>query len=135
HAIGRNGLLGDELFQDAMHPSLLGQAALAQSVLQALHARRAFGWPEGEPAPVVDAAECAAQFGLGPAAWRVVCLWGLEFNGLAAPLRYDPSRRIAARDAFARAADRIAAGDSPESLGLPNIGIPATAASARSRGP
>ena len=33
HAIGRNGLLDDELFQDAMHPSLRGQIALAQAVL------------------------------------------------------------------------------------------------------
>jgi hypothetical protein len=34
HAIGRNGLLDDEqLFQDAIHPSLRGQIALAQTVL------------------------------------------------------------------------------------------------------
>ena len=40
HAIGRHGLLDDELFQDAMHPSFRGQVAVAQAVLQALHARR-----------------------------------------------------------------------------------------------
>jgi len=125
HAIGRHGLLDDELFQDGMHPSLRGQIALAQAVLQALHERRAFGWPKDSPVPVIDPAECAAHFGLGSAAWRVVCLWGLKFNGLAAPLRYDPSRRLQARDAYAAAADRIAAGEQPESLGLPNIGIPA----------
>jgi len=125
HAIGRHGLLDDELFQDGMHPSLRGQIALAQAVLQALHARRAFGWPQDSPTPVIDPAECATHFGLGPAAWRVVCLWGLKFNNLAAPLRYDPSRRLQARDAYAAAADRIAAGAAPESAGLPNIGIPA----------
>jgi hypothetical protein len=125
HAIGRNGLLDDELFQDAMHPSLRGQIALAQAVLQELRARGALGWPMDSPLPVVDPAECAAHFRLGPAAWRVVCLWGLKFNGLAMPLRYDPSRRLEARDAYAAAADRIGAGEQPESLGLRNIGIPA----------
>jgi hypothetical protein len=125
HAIGRHGLLDDELFQDAMHPSLKGQIILAQAVLQALHARRAFGWPAGSPAPVIDPAECAARFGLGPAAWRVICLWGLKFNSLAIPLRYDAGRRRQARDAYAAAADRIAAGAAPESLGMRNIGIPA----------
>ena len=125
HAIGRHGLLDDDLFQDAMHPSLRGQIALAQAVLQALHARRAFGWPQDAAIPVIDPAECASHFRLDPAAWRVVCLWGVKFNNLAAPLRYDPSRRLQARLAHATAADRIAAGDGPESVGLPNIGIPA----------
>ena len=46
HAIGRHGLLDDELFQDAMHPSLRGQIALAQAILVALRARQAFGWPK-----------------------------------------------------------------------------------------
>ena len=36
HAIGRRGLLDDRLFQDAMHPSLRGQIALAQAVLRGL---------------------------------------------------------------------------------------------------
>ena len=35
HSIGRHGLLDDNLFQDAMHPSLRGQIALAQAILQA----------------------------------------------------------------------------------------------------
>ena len=138
HEVGRHGLLDDDLFQDAMHPSLRGQIALAQRLLQALQARRAFGWPQDSRIPVIDPAECAARFGLGPAAWRVVCLWGLKFNGLAAPLRYDPSRRLQARDAYAAAADHIAAGAAPESAGLSNVGIPApvpvvSLASARSR--
>ena len=127
HAIGRHGLLDDELFQDAMHPSFRGQVAVAQAVLQALHARRAFGWAKQTPIPVVDIAECAAHFGLGSAAWRVVCLWGIKFNGLTAPLTYDPSHRLAAKVAYAEAADRIAAGDAPESVGFRNIGIPASA--------
>ena len=66
HAIGPHGLLDDSLFQDAMHPSLRGQIALAQAVLQALQARGAFGWPKDGPTPVIDPAECVAHFGLGP---------------------------------------------------------------------
>src|SRR5262249_25525147 len=62
HAIGPHGLLTDDLFYDAMHPSLRGHIALAQAILEALHARRAFGWPTDAPAPRVDPAECAAHF-------------------------------------------------------------------------
>ena len=51
HAIGRNGLLDDDLFQDAMHPSLRGQIALAQAVVYAIQGRRAFGWPAGCAGP------------------------------------------------------------------------------------
>jgi tetratricopeptide (TPR) repeat protein len=125
HAIGRHGLLDDELFQDAMHPSLRGQITLAQAVLQSLRTRRAFGWPQEGPVPVIDPAECTAHFGLDSVAWRVMCLWGIKFNSLVAPLTYDLTRRLEARVAYAVAADRIAAGEAPEALGLSNIGIPA----------
>jgi lysophospholipase L1-like esterase len=124
HAIGRHGLLDDELFQDAMHPSLRGQIALAQAVVQALRARRAFGWPQEGPVPVIDPVECVSHFGLDAAAWRIMCLWGIKFNTLAAPMVYDPTRRDRVRLEYATAADRIAAGEEPGSLGLPNIGIP-----------
>ena len=43
HAIGRNGLLDDDLFQDAMHPSLRGQIAVAKAVVYAIQGRRAPG--------------------------------------------------------------------------------------------
>ena len=47
HAIGRGGLLDDELFQDAMHPSLRGQIALADAVLQARYQARSVRLAEG----------------------------------------------------------------------------------------
>ena len=125
HAIGRHGLLDDELFQDGMHPSLRGQLAVAQAILQALHSRGAFGWPRNSPVPLIDPAECVARFRLGPAAWRFVCLWSINFNNLVAPLRYDPGQRAREKQLYADAADRIAAGEAPESLGLPNLGTPA----------
>ena len=108
-----------------MHPSLRGQLALAQAILQALHSRGAFGWRRSSPVPVLDPAECVAHFRLTPAAWRVVCLWSIKFNTLAAPLRYDPGERLNERQLYAEAADRIAAGEAPESLGIANLGTPA----------
>jgi hypothetical protein len=124
HAIGRHGLLDDELFQDAMHPSLRGQIALAQAVLVALRKRRAFGWPEDSPVPLVDPVLCAAHFGLDQAAWRRIALWEKGFNELLAPLRYDPSLRLRKREAGIAALAKIDAGTPPEAVGLPNLGIP-----------
>jgi hypothetical protein len=124
HAIGRDGLLGDDLFHDMMHPSIRGQIALAQAVLQGLHARRAFGWPPDDAAPLVDPASCAAHFGLGRDQWPSLCLWGAQMYDWMAPLGHDPRRRRAKRDAFLEARDRILAGQSPETVGLPNVGIP-----------
>jgi hypothetical protein len=124
HAIGRHGLLDDRLFIDAMHPSLRGQIALAQAVLQGLHARRAFGWPEGTAAPVLDPAECAAHSGLGPKAWEKICLWGAMVYDLLAKVPYDPSERLARRDAYQAAFVRISQGEAPGAVGLPNVGIP-----------
>jgi len=124
HAIGRNGLLDDHLFHDGIHPSLRGQIALAQAILQSLHARRAFGWPKNAPAPLIDPARCNQHFGLVAGAWNYICLWGVTFNDLTAFIRYDPGERLAKREAFRAAARRIAAGAAPEEAGLPNIGIP-----------
>ena len=39
HAVEPHGLLDDHLFQDGMHPSMLGQITLAQAILDGLHAR------------------------------------------------------------------------------------------------
>ena len=92
HAIGRHGLLDDELFQDAMHPSLRGQIALAQAILIALRAKQAFGWPADSAVPVIDPAECAAHFGVDSNTWLQMALWWKGFNELMAPLRYDSER-------------------------------------------
>jgi hypothetical protein len=125
HEIGRHGLLDENLFHDAMHPSLRGQIALAQAILQALHEVRAFGWPTDSPAPVIDPARCAGQFGLVPAVWRRICLWGIMFYDATSGARYDSSYRLHKKVVFAAAANRIEAGEAPESVGLPNIGMPA----------
>jgi hypothetical protein len=124
HAIGRHGLLDDGLFLDAMHPSLRGQIALAQAILHGLRARRAFDWPEATPAPILDPARCAAHFGLGREAWKKLCDWGAMVYDLLSSGPHDTSGRLARRRAYEAAARRIARGEPPEALGLPNVGTP-----------
>ncbi len=124
HAIGRRGRLDDHLFQDAMHPSLRGQIGLAQAILRSLRARHAFGWPESAPAPSIDPRECADRFGVGLGAWKELCLWALHFGAYAERLRYDPVPRHERMRLYAEAYDRLVAGESVESLRLPNIGLP-----------
>jgi hypothetical protein len=125
HAIGREGLLDDALFQDAVHPSFRGQIALAQAVLSVLHARRAFGWPDHQPLKPIDPATCAAHFGLTASGWRDIANWGMTFNSLVCRLRYDTSERSRRIDAGIAAANQIDAGTAPEALGFPNVGVPA----------
>ncbi len=124
HTIGRHGLLDDELFQDAMHPSLRGQIALAQAVLAALRARRALGWPAGSPAPVIDPAGCTRRFGIGMPQWRAICAWRAGFNGLVDRLRYENSERRSRIADAGKAAIKLDAGVAPEAVGLPNLGVP-----------
>ena len=91
HAIGPHGLLNDYLFHDAMHPSLRGYIALAQAILESMHARRAFGWAAGAPMPAIEPSLCATHFGLKPQDWKPLCERGFMFYHMTAALRYDPS--------------------------------------------
>ena len=122
-AASPGGILGARHFLDGMHPTVRGHALLAQAILEGLRARRAFGWPESTPAPVVDPAECADHFGLGSAAWKTACDWGATFFERTAPIRYDPSERLAWIARYRGAASAIAGGRDPEDVGLPGIGV------------
>jgi hypothetical protein len=124
HALGPRGLLDDALFHDSVHPSVRGHVALAQAILEALHARGAFGWPREKPAPPIEPAACAAHFGLRGRQWQPLCERGAMFYRAVAPLRFDQGMRRLKERAFASAALRIANGASPESTGLPNVGVP-----------
>ena len=124
HKIGEHGLLDDHLFHDGLHPSLRGQIALAQAVLQAIHDRQALGWPGAVPPPVIDPRECAEHFGLTPWAWEKICNVGIMFYDLTVGARYDPTERVAKRHRFGTALERIKAGERAEAVGLPNIGVP-----------
>jgi lysophospholipase L1-like esterase len=124
HKVGRQHQLDDDLFQDIMHPSLRGFIALSQAVLQALAARHAFGWPQDVPAPVIDPARLATHFGLDQETWKHIGFWQKGFNALVAPLRYEAKMRLRKRDEGVVAITRLSAGALPETLGLPNMGIP-----------
>jgi lysophospholipase L1-like esterase len=125
HAVGRDGLLDEYLFHDGMHPSLRGQIALAQAVLHELRERKAFGWPRSVPAPIIDPEQCVRRFHIDKAAWEYLCLWGIMFYDLTYPLRYDSTTREQKKLAFGAAFNRIKKnGESPEAIGLPNIGLP-----------
>jgi len=125
HAIGRHGLLDDELFQDAMHPSLRGQIALAQAVLLALQKTQVFGWPADSALPVIDPSECVRHFGIDTTAWRSIAAWWRGFHELVSPLRYDREIRSHKRSAAIAAVAQLDRGVAPENVGLPNVGTPA----------
>jgi hypothetical protein len=101
--------------------------------LHELHARKAFGWPAGLPAPLIDPAECTQRFKISPAVWETICTWGIMFYDLTYPLRYDSSHRIALKGVFGEAYNRIHAGAAPESIGLANIGLPQPVSPATSK--
>ena len=123
HAIGPHGLLDEHLFNDFVHPALSGHVALAQAILDKLRERKALGWTSETPTPKLDPALCATHFGLSSADWEYVCEHGKGFFGVAADLRYDPRQSRAKAELYKQAIQRIAAGEPPESIGLPGIGI------------
>ena len=97
--------------------------AVAKAILDKLRERKALGWPSDTPTPKLDAALCATHFGLSSADWEYVCKNSKEFYGVAAYLRYDPRQSRAKEELYDQAMQRIAAGEPPESLGLPDVGI------------
>jgi hypothetical protein len=124
HAIGPHGRLDDTLFMDAMHPSLRGQIALAQAILEGLRARREFGLGPGSGSGVIDPAGCAQHFGLDARAWVKLCQWGAMVYDLLSSGPHDPADRLARRDAYRAAGTRIIQGTAPEAVGLSNVGTP-----------
>jgi lysophospholipase L1-like esterase len=123
HASGPHGLLDDHLFADAMHPSLKGQIVLAQGILDALHKRRCFGWPSGTESQRIDIAACADHFGLQAKDWASIATRIYMFHRGTASLRHDQAQRLANMLTYEAAMKRLEAGEAPESVGLPNLGI------------
>ncbi len=124
HAVGRHGLLDDHLFQDAMHPSLLGHLILSQAVLDGLKARGALGWPRNAPAVVIDPARCLEHFGFKPDQWVGLCKWTSGFYSLMALARFDSDERLRKEVRYKNARLKLEAGAAAETLGLANIGTP-----------
>jgi lysophospholipase L1-like esterase len=115
---------GDNCFTDGFHPSLIGYTELAEAILRGLHARRAFGWGAGAPAPPpeVTPAACARRFGMDPTRWVEVCEYAAWFYLHGARVRFEPTDRLAHRARYERAIERLQAGDDPDDLGVPGIG-------------
>lgn len=120
--ISPHGILDDHLLHDEQHPTFRGYVALAEEALTKLHERRAFGWPASAAAPVIDPRECAARFGLDRAAWAQVCEGCAATNRWFAFVRNEPAEILAKADRYARAAQAIAAGQAPETVGVPGLG-------------
>jgi hypothetical protein len=117
-------LLDDHGFHDAHHPSLLGQIALAQAILDQLHARKAFGWPEGVASPRIDPAECIEHFAIDTDVWETVCGRSATFYRDFAPMRYDPTERRAKQAEYERAGGQIVEGTDPARTGIPSLAVP-----------
>lgn len=117
------GILDESVIQDAQHPTFRGYLALAQALLEQLRARRAFGWPDATPLPVIDPAECAARFAMGPARWAEVCNRTSFFYTETAFMRHDPQENLAWARRYHDAAPRISNGEDPASVGIPGLGV------------
>ena len=125
HAIGRHGLLDDELFKTRCIPRCEGRSRWPrQSCMLYASAGRSDGrrirptQSSIRPAPPRISASIAAP-------WKDISLSGRRFYSLVGRLRYETSERSRKIDEAVAAADKIAAGIAPERAGLVNIGIPA----------
>jgi hypothetical protein len=133
-ALTPHGILDEHQFHDAQHPTLLSYIALTQDLLNQLHARKAFGWPEGTPAPTIDPSECAEHFGLDAAMWAEVCRRSASFYEITSGIRYDSSDRNARAARYREAAEAIASGTAPEDTGVPGVGVRPTVSSKEGQG-
>jgi len=119
----RSGLLDDDLFNDGLHPSFLGQVALAEAILEALKKRGAFGWPSSIPSPRLDPARCAERFDITAAAWKSVCRFAAGFYQTTSMIRHDPTERLAKRAVYEAALERLEAGAPVDELGVSGLGL------------
>jgi lysophospholipase L1-like esterase len=123
HARHPRGLLDDHLFNDGFHPSFEGHVALAEAILAGLKERKVLGWPDSVPAPTIDLAECAANFGVGVEAWKTACQSAVGFYHLTGSLRFDSTERSAKRDRYNEALRGLIEGKKVEDLGVPGLGL------------
>ena len=125
HAVAPHGLLDDHLFQDGMHPSMLGQITLCEAILDGLHVALSLGLA----ARLTGAASRARSrrsphFGLQARDWQTIAEGDIHVPAWQRVARWDPTQRRAKMREFEGAVKRMRAGESPEAVGLPNIGVP-----------
>jgi hypothetical protein len=120
-AVSPTGLLGDHVIQDTHHPTLRGYVALANAVLRELGRRKFLGVSTFPGLPLTPG-ECAQHFGMDSDRWATMCERTSVHYKRVAGYRYDSAERMEKSDRYAEAAQKLRAGASPESLGLPGIG-------------
>lgn len=114
-------ILDDRLFMDGVHPSVSGQVALAEAVLARLFARRYRGVLSGEP-PILNAHEIARRRNVvGPSVWKKLLMRSHKYYMAAAGVRYDPIERVEKAKRYRDAANRIALGETPEGVVVPDV--------------
>jgi hypothetical protein len=124
-AVSRHGIVDDELIQDGHHPTLIGHVAIAQDLLDQLFRRGMVRGVGGPGAPTIDAAECAAHFGIDASRWTEVCRRAACFYERAAYAHHDPTECLAKARRYAQAAEAIRSGTPPDETHVPGVGIPA----------
>ncbi len=116
-----DAILDDRLFMDGVHPSVSGQVALAEAVLAQLFALRFQNVLAGDP-PKLDSRQIARRFGVvGPAVWKKIIMRSHKYYIAAAGVRYDPLARVEKAKRYFDASDRIARGETPEDITIPDI--------------
>jgi hypothetical protein len=115
------GILDDHAFHDAHHPTLAGHVALAQAIIDALHARGALGW-RGGATPTIDPAEVAAHFGIDAEKWVIVCARSATHYRDFSWARFDRSERLAKQRRYEEAGRAIGRGVPPEETEIPGLG-------------
>jgi hypothetical protein len=121
-AISSNGLIGDEVIQDAHHPTLQGYVALAGAVLREIKRMQVFG-PSASIELPLDPADCARHFGMNPERWATMCERTSEHYRRVAGYRYDPSERLEKARRYGEAARRFRNGIAVDDLVLPGIRV------------
>lgn len=115
-------LLDDHVIQDTHHPTLLGQAALAEALLRELTRKEVFGAAYRFDRPL-DPAACAAHFEMNAEKWATMCDRTSEHYRRVAGYRFDPAQRLEKSRRYAEAARQIRAGVAPARLGIPGVGV------------
>jgi tetratricopeptide (TPR) repeat protein len=121
--LSRNGILDDDLFHDAHHPTYRGHLGLSQAILDELFKRQVLGL-SSQAAPAIDQARCAAQFQVDARVWAFACSKAATYFKHFAGARYDPTERSAKEARFLKAKQDILTGTViPDRSGIPGIGL------------
>jgi tetratricopeptide (TPR) repeat protein len=121
-SLSQSGLPDGHVLHDVQHPSLASYVALSQVALDQLAARRAFDWPKGVPAPLIDPDACAERAGMNAERWGQVCARAAHFFEMLAYTRYDPSDRLRLMYQWRRAESVVESGANPAKAMMPGLG-------------